>query len=397
MGYTKVMLGVLLACGVAAAQNVYMNYARYDRTEIWLNGQQYYPLQYINPPGDKLDSSVVVVPIQQGTNTLAIWVQNGGWTGGFCASLDLNEVGTDAIVRSDSTWRCMDDTPRMGASPELDGSLLSTASYDASNWMEPGDFGTLADDTGGNPLIWFQRAGLGARYLFEDKAHWLWHPKTTYMRKTFTPDISSGNLLIRGNGYTYKLYVNGQLVGERDTEISRGDAADVYQAVSLNVGVENVIAVEGTCVDSVHMSFMKVGIATSRTTAAFGTDSTWRYSWTNPDGWNNAGYDDSSWKTPGQMDGIYEGKTDPLTSDAHFIWPNSLWFRKTFEAPTVGTLRITQARRPAVAPMNADYFDLRGRRLRGTTPTLLKTNGVVIRRASGSDVEQVDRVLRLVK
>ncbi len=391
--YRNTVVALLLACGVAAAQNVFMNFARYDDTEVWLNRRRYQPLQYAEPRNpDKPDSSVVVVPIQQGTNALAIWIHNAGWTGGLCASLDLNEVGTDDTVRSDSSWRCMDGLH------DMDGSLLSMPSYDASDWMAAGDYGPLADDTGGNPKVFFERKGFEAQYLFYDKAHWLWVPKTTYMRKVFTSEAATADLLIRGNGFTYKVYLNGALVGERETVKNIKDTpADIIRDVSLNVGTENVIAFEGVCVDSIHHAFLKAGLVVGPGQTALVTDSSWRYSWDSPEGWNSVGFDDAEWEIPAEMDYIYDGHTDPLTTEAHFIWPASMWFRTTFEAPVVGTLRLARARQRAPAPVRPECFTLLGRRMPGSGSGMIRANGMVITRVKLFENEQVDKVLQFAK
>lgn len=395
MAYRNAVLAMFVVCGVAAAQNVNMNCHIDNEGEIWLNGVQYQPLPRTDPEKAGQDSTVVVVPVQQGTNVLAIRCIDHGWTAGFAASLDLNEVGTSDTVRSDGTWKCT------GHRSGLVGSDISTSSYDISTWLQAGDYGLLIDTTRDFYHRWAIKLGQEVQNLYYDQARWVWGPKTVYIRKVFTPDAATGRVLIRGNGYTHKAYLNGALVGENDTEAEHA-AAPWIADVTLNAGVENVIAIEATCVDSVDMAWFKAAVIRNETHSYVLSDSTWKYLCVDqpsslPDGWNATGFDDASWLTVGAFD-FYDGKTDPLKADGcYWIWPNDFWFRTTFEAPVVGTLRITKARRPNMTPATAEYFNLRGQRVQANAATQLRTNGVLIQRADMSNGQTVNKVMQLAK
>ncbi len=398
MLYRNLVLAALVTCGAAVAQNVNMNFAYYDSAEIWLNGVRYQPLTYTVPDKTDQDSSVVIVPIEEGTNVLAIRVNNHGFTGGFCASLDLTEVGSNDTVRSDGTWKCTDSREGM------DGAAVSATAYDASAWMAAGDWGPLSESDGSNSKFWFQRNGLEAQYLFYDQAHWIWHPPTTYMRRTFTPEHATGDLLIRGNGFTHKVYVNGILVDQTESPIVKYPDAypsvgpRITRDVALNEGVENVIAIEATCVDSVRHAFVKAGIVVSGGAKAVETDSGWTHSWQAADGWNTAGFDDASWLPlePFATGTIYDAVSDPLTQSS-WIWPNDMWFRTTFQAPVVGTLRITRATLPKATAASPESFTLMGRRMPADNMRVLKTKTMVIQRTTVFGNERIEKVLRLGK
>jgi hypothetical protein len=335
---------------------------------------------------------VANVPIQAGANALAILVRNRCWASGFCASLDLNEIGVDDTVRSEeATWACKDRSAGML------GSEVSTAGYDESTWMPPGDYGLLVKEDNTDPKHWFTRYGIDVQYLYYDRVHWLWHPKTVYMRKSFTTSESSADLLFRGNGYAYKVYVNGVLV--KDSLRAHGDVYNkgvIVRDVALNADAENVIAVEGTTIDSLNFSFMKAGlVAGGSVIEGSGTDSTWRHSWSKPAGWNDVGFDDSDWLIPLNHRCVYEGVTDPLTRTCDYIWPGSFWFRTEFSTDAVGQLRIVARTRPAAAPLRPEYFNLLGRRAQPNTLRPLGNNAMVIERTKLFENEAVRKVLRL--
>jgi len=386
------VLAMLILAMTVSAQDLYMNCHINDEGEIWLNGARYAPLKYTAYDKRDKDSSVVIVPVRQGTNALAIRCVNTGWTGGVCASLDLTEAGRYDTLRSDSTWKCM------GHRPGMYGSDISTESYDVSGWMQAGDYGFLADDTGGYAKLFFSRNGLEAANLFFQKARWVWTPKTVFVRKAFTPTQGAGQILIRGNGFTHRVFLNGELVGQSATVFATTAEATAYN-VTLNPGAENVVAFEATCLDSINFAFVKCGVFWGiGTTQRVLSDSTWRHSWTKASGWNDTGFVDDGWLHIQHM-AAYDAQSDALnTPRCEFIWPVDMWFHTTFTTDQVGTLRIARPVRANASPSaDTEYFTLLGRRVSGHNLSRVNANAVLIRRAKASGSGEVGRVLRLVK
>jgi hypothetical protein len=280
---------------------------------------------------------------------LGLSCRNFGWTGGVVASTDLCPLGTADTLRTDSSWVCTE------FEPGSDGGW-ATVGYDASAWIPAGDYGALRASDSFPPHI-IPGPSQDLDDLRNHGAHWLWTPKTCYMRKTFTTDSVSATVGIRGNGFTYKLSLDGVLLGQQQTAQWRSDPLDQWPGMPLSAG-EHVLAIEATCVDSMDFAFIKAGVDWRQ--GACLSDTTWRFSWAVETGWNDRGSVDASWQRVGQMT-AYEGTTDWLTP-ATFVWPNMLWFRKEFSVPSMAVSKIRSASVLLEMP-DMELYDLRGRRM----------------------------------
>lgn len=385
----KFAVAGLCLAGLVIAQtgSVEMNCVIDDAGEVWVNGQQVVRPKKVGDP--LADTTSFMIPIQQGRNAVAIKCHDGGWTGGICTSIDLVPIGTIDTVRSDAIdYRCAD----VRAVTTGTGADLSTVGYNAAGWIAPGDYGYLADDTGGNPKPFFERMGLEGANLFFHKAKWLWTPPTIYIRKQFTAGAATGNVYIRGNGFTYTLYLNGTQISQGLTEYTLDAALTSINGRALNNGAANVIAIQATCVDSVDFAFIKASCQWSSSGFAR-SDSTWKYSWSGPSGWNNVGFDDASWVPCGHKT-AYDGKTDQLTS-ASWIWATDMWFRSEFDVPVVPVARRAAAVTNA-SVLGTQYFTLSGKRIADRAVNSM--NGkMIVERTMMSNGQTVSRMVQAGK
>lgn len=307
----------------AAAYNAVLNLWTDDNGTAYLNGEEIPIPKRTDPEHSKSDTVSVPISLAGGTNVLAVRVRNHGWGGGMCASIDLNPVGRPDTMRSDAGWKATHV-------PQEDDSWLS-ASFDDSEWYDAGDFGPLADDTGGNPMNVFLKQGTAMAPLFYHGAHWIYVPRTCYHRTTFEAPGGTAAALIRGNNFTHKMWINGKLVGESD-EIYNKDQPATRYSVELNEGA-NVVAVAAT--DMVGNDvILKCGVRWSQTGMAM-SDETWKASFDTAAGWTGLDFDDSDWPATGAVGGFDNLGGDALT-EAKWIWPNTICLRTTFDLPALG-------------------------------------------------------------
>lgn len=376
-------IGVLVACltCVLSAQNAELNAVLDDGGEIYLNGEQVTmpPRLLDTARGDTIAAPVTVRP---GTNVLALHCRDGGWTGGFCASIDLNSVGVAETLITDASWM---STHIMPATDDWKDST-----FDETGWIPAGDYGVLADDTGGNPKPFFERSGLEPYNLWSHKTHWLWTPNPVYIRKSFTRSgAGNGSVMVRGNGFSFRMYLNGQLVGEKATEQDYSDPLNRFDNVAMLDG-ENVVAIEASCVDSIDFAFLKANVQWGPQDYVY-SDTTWTFSYELQSGWNDVGFDDAGWAHIG-MKTQYDGTTDAVTA-ADWIWATDMWVRKEFVLPaelfvsSPGPGRVTTRSAPAVV----NYYTLQGKRVdRQTLRTA--TGAIVERRIMADGTVQIRRV-----
>lgn len=374
----KLALCVVGLAGLTMAQTatVEMNCVIDDTGEIWLNGQQIIrPKKAPDSTGAVLDTTSFPVTITQGENAIAIMVHDGGWTGGMTASIDYSVYSPSApdTLVSDGTWKCMDR-----ALVSQTGAQISSPTFDVSTWHASGDYGYLADDTGGHPKPFFARMGYEGANLFYHKAKWMWTPTKIFIRKSFTPAAATGSAMIRGNGFTFKMYLNGALVGEKATEQDYEDPLNRWDGRALNNGAENVVAIEAVCVDDIDFAFIKAAVQWS-STGAVRSDATWKYSWTETAGWNNTGFNDAGWVNLGDKV-AYDAKTDALTA-AKWIWATDLWFYKKFTVSSIGTIKMPGLTLSSKANVvRTQYFTLAGQQVSEKALSGLRSGTMVIQR-----------------
>jgi alpha-L-rhamnosidase len=146
-------------------------------------------------------------------------------------------------------------------------------------------------------------------YTGTPTADWIWNiagasnsaPQgNIFMRKTFTvadpSSISSAALRVNADD-GHQTYVNGKLVSSAPgTVTNEWQTSQVSDIKSLLVPGTNVIAIEGIALDTSPASVIAVA---QLDTTRIVTDGSWKAlagtPASPPDGWNTAGFDDSSW------------------------------------------------------------------------------------------------------
>jgi alpha-L-rhamnosidase len=241
------------------------------------------------------------------------------------------QLDTTRIV-TDGTWKALPGTP---ASPP-DG--WNTTGFDDSSWpaaIAQGPFGigpwgtSLGALTAPAGLLRAQlippiektatmnpvkvtSAGSNLpvpSYSASPVANWIWNTTgasngapqgNIFMRKTFTvadpSSVSSAVLRVNADD-GHQTYVNGTLVSSAPgTVTNEWQTSQVSDIKSLLVPGTNVIAIEGIALDTSPASVIA---AAQLDTTRIVTDGTWKAlpgtPASPPDGWNTAGFDDSSW------------------------------------------------------------------------------------------------------
>jgi len=145
-------------------------------------------------------------------------------------------------------------------------------------------------------------------YTGTPTADWIWNttgasngaPKgNIFMRKTFTvadpSSIASAALRVNADD-GHQTYVNGTLVSSAPGVNNGWQTSQVSDIKALLVAGLNVIAIEGIALDTSPASVIAVG---QLDTTRIVTDGSWKAlagtPASPPDGWNAAGFDDSSW------------------------------------------------------------------------------------------------------
>jgi len=368
---------VMLACATAFGQGgtAQINFVGDDTGYVWVNGQQI-----------TVDTNWVgYAPVHPGKNVLAFWVWDHCWTGGFCASLDFGN-GIDT-PHTDATVRCT-DYPVAGGT-----GWLSDTNYDDSQWQLAGDYGALADDTGGNAKRLFLNTGIKVAQLWDDKAHWIWGPKRVFFRKSFTAAAAASNatVFLKGNGFSYNVFLNGTQILTSATRIVWGTGSVSVAGRSVRAG-ENVIAIDATCLDSVDFAWIKCGI---RGPVTVNSDTSWRMAYTEQTGWNNYGFSASTWRAAGIKNCQYDGVTDALTS-VQGIWSTDMAFRMVFEVK--GPVQAAQPKAAAAlvakSVVRTEYYSLSGKLIPAAMVNALRANTVVVERSILSNGTSVSRTMR---
>ncbi len=149
------------------------------------------------------------------------------------------------------------------------------------------------------------------------------------------PATTPGMITITADNL-FDLYFNGSFVGSAD---------DWQTAHSYSVPVidgSNIIAVKGTDLGEPASILAEIQTATQ----TLGTSGSWKYSLSLVPGWEQAGFDDSSWSNaddngaygaPGLPWSFSSVSGMPAGTPAHWIWggtwPSPVYFRYTFTNP----------------------------------------------------------------
>lgn len=373
----RIVAVLSLLVGTVAAQNAEFNLWVDDEGEVFFNGA------FVSN-----DTMAFGATISDGENCMALKAINGGWGGGlYFSTVWEASDGPDTLV-SDDQWTCT-------YKPQLDDAWKSVG-FDDSGWWTAGDYGLCADDTGGDPTRHFLNKGVEMANLFYHGAHLIWTPRTCYFRKNFTTTSTTGQVMIRGNGFSYALYMNGTEVTSSSSLNRMDDPLVQISGVTLNNG-DNTFAAAIT--DAIYESNPDEGyyrgdgvlckMAFSAGAQIFRSDQTWLSTCDEslPGNWNTVGYDDSDWEPTGTPTG-YDGTTDALTP-ASWVWPTDIYFRQEFDAGEVGVIKINRIDRDAYVNTSAPaYFNLRGQMVPQTI-SVVKGNNMVVKQVKGGAAERL--------
>ena len=321
-----------------------------------------------------------------GNNVIAVEGLNvSANASGIIAALQLNSTqsGTTATtIVTDGSWLAL---PGIPASPP-DG--WNTASFDDSAWPAAnvlGAYGTAPWGTGVaspvtapagvlraslippveetstiKPVKVTSQAGVTEAvpsYSGTPTADWLWNTPgaasstasagTIYLRKDFTVTdpsaIASAILRINGDdGET--AFVNGTQVATSGTASDDWETSEVANVASLLVAGNNAIAVEGLnpsqTASGVIAALQLNSTASGTAPTTIVTDGSWLalagVPASPPDGWNTAGFDDSSWPAANVL-----GAYGIAPWDTSIVTPTGPSKTYTFPITTSGWAKIT--------------------------------------------------------
>ena len=197
-------------------------------------------------------------------------------------------------------------------------------------------------------------------------ANWIWYPEgspasaapnaTRYFRGEV--DLSASQALARANFLItaddqWVLYVNGKQLGGSNGQVNAWQEAQQLDLTSYLHAGANTIAVAATNAAGPGSWIGKLSLEyTDGTTTDLVTDGTWKAAQTAPQGWQNAGFDDSSWVQALSVDPYGSG---PWNSNVSI--GSELMLRKNF---TLAGHDITGARL-YVAGLSYPYLYLNGR------------------------------------
>lgn len=402
----------LFVMGASAQYNVVLNQFTDDRGTLYVNGEVIDIPDLDSLPRIQVDDTTrvadttltkwelrdapdVVVPLRAGKNVIGFKISDDGWGAGFCASIDLFPyVGIADTIITDTSWRCI---PSVGADTLA---WATDTNFDASSWLVPGDHLDVATTgvlAGGKTL---------AQTLIGHNPHWLWTPKTTYMRKEFTVDsaVDSSDqvyMLMRGyNVKDVKVYLDGQVVKTHDDYLELGWPwpTDSFAVTSLAPG-KHVLAVQYS-EDSTKCGGLKAalqGKKNSPTTFTFAVylDSLTKWSFVAADGWADTTFDDAAW-SQGLSQSFIDFYTMPFPDsygfNSMYHATGTMYFRKVIEidAAQVGIARTARTVKPASkVVVKREYYDLRGALIPQDNVKNLAKGAVVVERKIMADQRSV--------
>ena len=257
--------------------------------------------------------------VHTGSDAIAVSLGNGFYSGGaadYPASGEPWQPGRPTLKLELDVWYAngatkrvvTDDSWKTTTGPTTANSP-AVETYDA-RLAKTGWTGTQYDDSG-----WASASVLpGAdepvpSYTGTPAANWIWNTPnatnttavgTVYLRKTFTvadPSAISSAVLRVNADDGHRTYVNGALVSSSPADVENGwQTSQVSDIKSLLVPGTNVIAIAGTSAAPNASSVIAVA---QLDTMRIVTDGSWKAlpgtPASPPDGWNTAGFDDSSW------------------------------------------------------------------------------------------------------
>jgi hypothetical protein len=239
--------------------------------------------------------------------------------------------------------------------------------------------------------------------MYYQKARWILGGSKTYFRKNYNSTTAkSVQLGIRGNNFSYVIYVNGTQVGAgsefADCSTSP-DANCLRTAVKWFTGNfvagNNCVAIELT--DAASAGNGVLCKFQFNPTSGYGTvskpvglDTTWKC-WTTPTtGWNTVGFNDAGWANPDTINAY-----DVLAQKVSWVYPGTFWYRHKFTSKDATSIRLAAPVRPVdMSRAKLESFTLLGRKAPAASTLRIGANAVLIERVrQGSTTRAVTRKL----
>lgn len=306
---------------------------------------------YLNGTPIALNGESVAIALREGENVVACRVRNRIWSGGLRCSLSLPD---GHHLRSDGTWKCVVAAPSEG---------WSAPGFDDGDWPRAQAMCTLD-----------QAVGHGGREaadaVYAAGTNVIGAPATMVYRTVFDSAGGKANALLRGKGFSYRMWLNGALIGEADfgaasvAAVAKKEAEEKEAALKASGkpfkpvkpqesrfllndtpcetrAGRNVIVVEiRSDQPRAEGNLWKFGLVhrepggtPNRLSAGPG----WRFRGDpSGDGWTQPEFDDRAWPLATAqtiVNAAYDGGAD-MAGDglftADFVCPSDLYFRKTF-------------------------------------------------------------------
>jgi glucuronoarabinoxylan endo-1,4-beta-xylanase len=332
-----------------------------DVLDLWLNG-----VKIANVTAGIIKRQVAVKALPD-TNIIACRVINQAWGGGLLAGMFLPSMAD--TLKTDGTWKMV------YKNPTTDPNWINLG-YDDSKWGYAKDIGPVT--------IWpgFASWGSDAVNLYAQNAHWILGASHTYFRKVITMGAQAGSgVYVRGNNFTYKIYVDGNLL-KQGAEFSSctGGCFTVptsTAAISMSAGSTHCISFDITDASSDGNGvLMKAGYTRSGA-AGVPMDTTWWCSDSAWAGWNTVAYTDTTnWSHPDTI-----AAYDAGGGVGKFIYPGHFYFRKKFTSgqatQMLAEIQKLMQRDRVVA---VTYYTLQGREFTGDARKLRLSRNMLIRR-----------------
>jgi hypothetical protein len=249
------------------------------------------------------------IAFQAGNNVIAICGKNDTVAAGAVADILLPN---GSRVVTDGSWK-VSTTLQSG---------WETSAFDDSSWSAA----TVEQAFGTG--IWHNQTVTGMPS--DTDASWIWASSVSsqqyvYLRCTVNIPAPTMDITMTADN-SYMLYVNGQLIGDHSTyDVWDWKSAETYGDIQLQPG-NNVIAIKGINQSSVAGILADITLSDGY---HIGTGSAWKVSNTETSGWQNVGFDDSSWSSATEQyaygGGVWGTMVSgmPTNTPGYWIWSST--------------------------------------------------------------------------
>lgn len=338
-----------------------------DVLEVYLNGVS------VEMAGQKSKP----VSLVQGQNVIACKLTNLAWGGGLIGAMLL--PGGDTL-HTDGTWKLSYRQPGAG---------WTDLQYDDTDWTTPHQFGSVD--------VWpgFERWGTSAVNFYHWNAQWICGATKTYMRKEIDVPSGTRELRLKGNNFTYKVWVNGTMVGEGGPFTSTEQPSQAVNFTGTGSTMCIGLEIADAAADGNGVLIKAILNTTSNPSTTDMLDTTWTCWFDEQSGWSTMGFNDDHWVHPTVIK-AYDPK--PL-GKCEFIYPGEFWFRKVFTSGAAGIVQVPRFNRREHTVTSVELYTIDGRRMDAATAQRRlgrMPNALILRKARYKDgTATVSRALML--